>query len=244
MAEIPYTVRLAPELLERIERTARCRGIAPRQLVRAVLAEASADSAALILAEPWPNRVSIELSIRFSSISPAPGSRSSTCSIIRSAPKSPTRSAEQLRRKPSATCSASAGEDGHEFVTTRHQIRGESQLGRDVAASLAQGFSALDSGLGGFRSLLRLVLDGSPWAGRSRVFRPLVSRLALHAEAAAVFHFAAVWKRSLHHREHVCLPELAVLHGTFLRRVVRLLQPLECATGELERRHDGLSDPQ
>ena len=39
MAEIPYTVRLAPELLERIERTARCRGIAPRQLVRAVLAE-------------------------------------------------------------------------------------------------------------------------------------------------------------------------------------------------------------
>ena len=39
MAEIPYTVRLAPQLLERIERTARERGIAPRKLVRAVLAE-------------------------------------------------------------------------------------------------------------------------------------------------------------------------------------------------------------
>jgi len=39
MAEIPYTVRLAPQLLERIERTARERGIAPRKLIRAVLAE-------------------------------------------------------------------------------------------------------------------------------------------------------------------------------------------------------------
>jgi hypothetical protein len=39
MAEIPYTVRLAPQLLERIERAARARGIAPRKLVRAVLVE-------------------------------------------------------------------------------------------------------------------------------------------------------------------------------------------------------------
>jgi hypothetical protein len=39
MAEIPYTVRLAPQLLERIDRTARERGIAPRKLIRAVLAE-------------------------------------------------------------------------------------------------------------------------------------------------------------------------------------------------------------
>jgi hypothetical protein len=39
MAEIPYTVRLAPELLERIERIARARGITPRKLVCAVLAE-------------------------------------------------------------------------------------------------------------------------------------------------------------------------------------------------------------
>ena len=39
MAEIPYTVRLAPELLARIERIARARGITPRKLVRAVLAE-------------------------------------------------------------------------------------------------------------------------------------------------------------------------------------------------------------
>jgi len=39
MPEIPYTVRLAPELLERIEKTARDRGIAPRKLIRATLAE-------------------------------------------------------------------------------------------------------------------------------------------------------------------------------------------------------------
>jgi hypothetical protein len=39
MAEIPYTVRLAPELLGRIERIARARGITPRKLVCEVLAE-------------------------------------------------------------------------------------------------------------------------------------------------------------------------------------------------------------
>ena len=39
MPEIPYTVRLAPKLLERIEKTARDRGIAPRKLIRAMLAE-------------------------------------------------------------------------------------------------------------------------------------------------------------------------------------------------------------
>lgn len=39
MPEIPYTVRLAPELLQRIEKTARERGVSPRKLIRAVLAE-------------------------------------------------------------------------------------------------------------------------------------------------------------------------------------------------------------
>jgi len=39
MPEIPYTVRLAPKLLERIEKTARERGISPRKLIRAFLAE-------------------------------------------------------------------------------------------------------------------------------------------------------------------------------------------------------------
>jgi len=39
MAEIAYTVRLAPELLERIERIARERGVAARKLIRAVLAQ-------------------------------------------------------------------------------------------------------------------------------------------------------------------------------------------------------------
>ena len=39
MAEIPYTIRLAPALLERIEKVARARGIAARKLIRAILAE-------------------------------------------------------------------------------------------------------------------------------------------------------------------------------------------------------------
>ncbi len=39
MPEIPYTIRLAPHLLERIEKTARERGVSPRKLIRAVLAE-------------------------------------------------------------------------------------------------------------------------------------------------------------------------------------------------------------
>jgi hypothetical protein len=39
MAEIPYTVRLAPKLLERIEKTARERGLSARKLIRFALAE-------------------------------------------------------------------------------------------------------------------------------------------------------------------------------------------------------------
>ena len=39
MPEIAYTVRLAPKLLERIEKIARDRGISPRKLIRAVLGE-------------------------------------------------------------------------------------------------------------------------------------------------------------------------------------------------------------
>src|SRR5260370_7415696 len=39
MAEIPYTIRLAPALRERIEKVARARGIAARKLIRAMLAE-------------------------------------------------------------------------------------------------------------------------------------------------------------------------------------------------------------
>ena len=39
MPEIPYTVRLAPKLLERIEKAARERAISPRKLIRAVLTE-------------------------------------------------------------------------------------------------------------------------------------------------------------------------------------------------------------
>ena len=46
MPEIPYTVRLAPELLERIEKTARERGISPRKLIRAVLVERFANISA------------------------------------------------------------------------------------------------------------------------------------------------------------------------------------------------------
>jgi len=39
MPEIPYTVRLAPELLARIEKTARERGVSARKLIRVALAE-------------------------------------------------------------------------------------------------------------------------------------------------------------------------------------------------------------
>jgi hypothetical protein len=39
MVEIPYTIRLAPALIERIERAAHERGTAARKLVRAVLIE-------------------------------------------------------------------------------------------------------------------------------------------------------------------------------------------------------------
>ena len=39
MADIAYTVRMAPELLERIEKTAYDRGISPRKLICAVLGE-------------------------------------------------------------------------------------------------------------------------------------------------------------------------------------------------------------
>ena len=39
MAEIAFTVRLAPKLLQRIEESARDRGIAARKLIRIVLAE-------------------------------------------------------------------------------------------------------------------------------------------------------------------------------------------------------------
>ena len=47
MPEIPYTVRLAPQLLEQIEKTARERGISPRKLIRAVLAERFANGPGL-----------------------------------------------------------------------------------------------------------------------------------------------------------------------------------------------------
>lgn len=37
MPEIPYTVRIAPKLLEQIEKAAQERGVSPRKLIRAVL---------------------------------------------------------------------------------------------------------------------------------------------------------------------------------------------------------------
>jgi hypothetical protein len=39
MREIPYTIRLAPALLERIEKVAPARGMAARKLIRAMLVE-------------------------------------------------------------------------------------------------------------------------------------------------------------------------------------------------------------
>ena len=69
MPEIPYTVRLAPELLERIEKTARERGISPRKLIRAVLAEHFAGDRGVSAGQVGePNRTRNADSIRFSSI--------------------------------------------------------------------------------------------------------------------------------------------------------------------------------
>jgi hypothetical protein len=57
MAEIAFTVRLAPKLLQRIEETARDRGIATRKLIRIVLAEHfGTNSPAEHQDHPQPNR--------------------------------------------------------------------------------------------------------------------------------------------------------------------------------------------
>jgi hypothetical protein len=70
---------------------------------------------------------------------------------------------------------------------TAVQIRDESQLGRDVAASLSQVLCAVDAGLSGIRPVLRLVLDRSPVAGCSRAFRTPDSRLALFTQKLRLY---------------------------------------------------------
>src|SRR5713226_59545 len=142
---------------------------------------------ALVSAGRSTNPTSTQASIRFSSISPAPGSRSSTCSIARLAPRSQIRSARPPNRKPSATCSGS-GEQRYEFVAKSHQIRIELRFSRAAAAPVSTNPAALDSDLGGIRSFLGLVL-GRPRlrTGRPRILRPLDSRLVLHPEGSTLF---------------------------------------------------------
>src|SRR5579863_4922338 len=107
MSEIPYTVRLAPKLLELIEKTAQERGIAPRKLIRAVLAEHFGGDGRPRLGGPiaesnqHPSLDQILFDLT------APGSRSSICSITRLAPRLPTRSARLRNKRPSATWSGS-----------------------------------------------------------------------------------------------------------------------------------------
>src|SRR5437870_3234406 len=125
-------------------------------------------------------RISSAASIRFSLISPAPGSRSSTCSIDRSAPKSPIRSAKPLNKKPRATC-AGSGEERYELVANRYPVRIESRFGGDAAPALAPLLSTLDPGLDCLGCLHRLVLDRPHLrTGGARVFRALDPRLVLH----------------------------------------------------------------
>src|ERR1700722_428848 len=136
------------------------------------------------------NLTGTQASIRFCSISPAPGSRSSICSIIRSAPKRPIRSARLRNKRPSATCTGS-GEERYESVTNCHQIRIEFWFSRSAAAPLPSHPAALDSHLGGFRPFLRLVLERPTLGtGRPPIFRTLDSRLVLHPEGPALLPIA------------------------------------------------------
>src|SRR5712692_5213800 len=196
---------------------------------------------ALVSAGRSTNPTSTQASIRFSSISPAPGSRSNICSITRLAPRSQIRSARPPNRKPSATCSGS-GEQRYEFVANCNQIRIELRFSRAAAAPVSTNPAALDSDLGGIRSFLGLVL-GRPRlrTGRPRILRPLDSRLVLHSGSPALFSFAPVQRRSCDDREHVRLPQLALLSGPFVRAVVRLLQRLGSGTGDHNSRRSRLS---
>src|SRR5208282_2174705 len=136
---------------------------------------------ALVSTGQSTNQTSTQASIKFFSISPAPGSRSSICSIVRPAPKRPIRSARLRNKKPNATCTGS-GEERYESVTNCHQIRIEFWFSRGAAAPLPSHPAALDSPLGGFRPFLRLVLERPPLGtGRPPILRALDSRLVLHA---------------------------------------------------------------
>ena len=68
MPEIPYTVRIAPKLLEQIEKTARERGVSPRKFIRAVLTGHFAGDRGAKQAGQSASQTRNAASIRFSSI--------------------------------------------------------------------------------------------------------------------------------------------------------------------------------
>ena len=195
MPEIPYTVRLAPKLLERIEKTARERGISPRKLIRAVLAERFDGDGRPHLGGPIDesnqrpslDQILFDLTrtrLTLQHLLDHQVGSEMTDQIRQTAQQEAERYMQRLRRR------------GYEFVTNRHQIRIELRFSRDAAAPLSSNPAALDSDLGGFRSFLRLVL-GRPHlgTGRAPIFRPLVPRLALHPEGPALLPLAPVPRR-------------------------------------------------
>ena len=146
MAEIPYTVRLAPELLERIEKTAREQRYPPRNLIRAVLADVSPNVAGVPHTESPPNEPPTQ-----------PRSDSLRSHSHPAHPPAPDRPPGRLRnhrpdppgrpREAQATCSGSGGEP-YEFVTTGHEVRVEPQFRRMLLRLYLRCFICLDPDLG------------------------------------------------------------------------------------------------
>ena len=244
MPEIPYTVRLAPKLLERIEKTARDRGICaaqidPRSTRRALRWRWSASSRrADRRIKPAP-----QASIRFSSISPAPGSRSSTCSITRSAPKRPTRSARLRNKKPSVHAPAQEKSD---MNLSRTAIRYE--LSSGSAAVLLRLYLRI-------QLLWILIWAASDlffvWYWTGRISGPGAHEyfgrwiLAWFFTQKVPLYFLSLPYRGGRATigSMYLLSELALLSGPLVRAVVRLLQRLGSGTGDHDSRRSRLSPP-
>ena len=197
MPEIPYTVRLAPKLLERIEKIARDRGIAPRKLIRAVLAEHFAGDGR---AQPGGPIERIE---------PATQPRSDS---LRSDPHpahapAPARSPGRLRghrpdppdRATGSRALHAAAPEKNDMNLSRTAIRYELSCGS--AAMLLRLYLRIQ--------LLWIFIWAASdlffvwyWTGRisgpgaHRIFRALDSRLVLHPEGPALFPVAPLPRRS------------------------------------------------
>ena len=73
-------------------------------------------------------------------------------------------------------------------------------------------------------------------AGRPGILRPLDSCVAVHPEGPALLPIAPLPRQPVHDREHVPLPELALLSGVLVRGAVRLIQHLGSGTGDPDSR--------